>query len=267
MRHKFIVFLVINSLVINIQAQDNSLKLKLDSIVKETDLLYRYEKITWVSTDLLMSDKKMSGKYGGYVVYHSNDSMFISFVDKKQKDRIAKYCFLTNDLTKPIFSEKKTLSLSLTEQKLLEIKTKIINQLSDQKYEVGIPQGYNPNLVLIKEENIFKLYILMGTSESGIIPFGNDYLFWSDLEGNITNWKKFHSRMVPAPCKSPDGEKVRSVIHSHLKSTPYITATDICTFRLYAGFCDLKEFKVLCTATGKYYTYNMDTNQIEVTEP
>jgi len=59
--------------------------------------------------------------------------------------------------------------------------------------------------------------------------------------------------MIPTQAIGPNGEKVVSATHSHLKTTPYITATDICTFRLYAGLCDMEEFIVLCTATGKYY--------------
>lgn len=48
---------------------------------------------------------------------------------------------------------------------------------------------------------------------------------------NATDLLMTNSRMIPAQSKGPNGEKVVSGIHSHLKTTPYITATDICTFR------------------------------------
>lgn len=101
----------------------------------------------------------------------------------------------------------------------------------------------------------------MGTRESGVIPFGNDYLFWSDAEGNITDWKKFHSNIIPIYAKGPNGEKVTSSCHSHLPTTPYITATDICTFRLYGELCELEEFSV--SASGNF-KYNLKTNKIEI---
>ena len=107
----------------------------------------------------------------------------------------------------------------------------------------------------------------MGTTENGIIPFGSDYLFKTNSDGKISEWKKFHSRMIPAYAKGPNGEKVISAIHSHLKSTPYITATDICTFRLYGELCGMKEFMVLSTALGVYFKYDIDKNEIETTEP
>lgn len=261
------VLFFLGAIILNAFSQDKNLQAKLDSIVKEADLLYSYEKSVWNASDLLMADAKLKNNYGGYVVSHSNDTILTTFIDKSQTQKIARYYFLNANLNSPLKSEIEVSPLTTTEQELLEAKIKIINQLSDPKYEVGFPEDFNPNFVLLKVKEGYKLYILMGTSETGIIPFGNDYLFWADSEGNITNWKKFHSRMIPTQSKGPNGEKVISAIHSHLKTTPYITATDICTFRLYGELCDMEEFMVLCTATGKYYKYTIKTNKIEITEP
>jgi hypothetical protein len=247
-------------------SQSNSLKVKLDSIIKEAELLYNYEKVAWNSTDLLMSKRKLKKQYGGYLIHHSNDTIFASFIDKKQKKRIARYSFTTTNLKTPFNSNFELKSLSETEKELLDIKNKILNQLSDKKYEVRFPNGFNPNLVLIKNSNEFKLYILMGTSESGVIPFGNDYLFRADSSGKIIKWRKFHSRLIPAQTEMPGIGKITSAIHSHLRTTPYITATDICTFRLYAEFTEIKSFKVYSPAIGKYMEYNLNNNLIEITE-
>jgi hypothetical protein len=264
-RTTIIFFLV--TLALNTYSQEENLQLKLDSIIKEANLLYSYEKAVWNSTDILMANSKLKKNYGGYVVYHSNDTVFVTYIDKTRKKRLTRYSFITSDLNNPIQTNSEASELTDVELELLNIKIKIINQLSDSKYDVSIPQSFNPNFVLIKENSGFKLYILMGTSESGIIPFGNDFLFSTDSTGNIEKWKKFHSRMISTQSKGPNGEKVISAIHSHLKTTPYITATDICTFRLYGGLCDMEEFSVLCTATGKYFKYTIKTNKIEITEP
>jgi hypothetical protein len=261
------ILLFLGIIFLNAFSQNDNLQYKLDSIINEADLLYSYERAVWNATDLFMTNSKLKNNYGGYVVAHSNDTIFATFIDKSQKQKIAKYFFINSNLSSPFNTEIGLSPLSNAEQELLDIKIKIINQLSKKKYEIGIPQNFNPNFVLIKEKEGFKLYILMGTSESDVIPFGNDYLFWADSKGTITNWKKFHSRMIPTQSKGPNGEKVVSVIHSHLKTTPFITATDICTFRLYGGLCDMDEFMVLCTATDKYYKYSIKTNKIEITEP
>lgn len=245
-------------------AQDN-LQVTLDSILQEAETLYRYEKVAWNATDIISADEELKSKYATYVVYHLNDKTSITFIDNTLKNRFARYSFTNSNLNVPFLSEIETAPLSELETELLEMKLKIIDKLSDSKYDVNIPKEYTPNIVLIKDTNEYRLYILMGTTNFGIIPFGNDYLFKSDYSGSITDWKKFHSRILPVPCKTPDGDVILSATHSHLKTTPYITATDICTFKLYSDICDqMKELKVLCLASNKYYTYNIETNQIAV---
>lgn len=263
---RFAILFFLGTVFLNAFSQDDDLKFILDSIVNEADLLYIYEKAVWTASDILMSNSKLRKNFGGYVVSHSNDSIFATFIDKTQKQRIAKYYFTKADLNIPFHSETGLSPLTETEQELVDIKIKIADQLSKKKYDVVFPHNYSPNLVLIKEKKEFRLYILMGTSESDIIPFGNDYLFWANSKGKITNWKKFHSRMMSMPTKGPNGEKGTMAVHSHLKSTPYITATDICTFRLYGGLNDIDELMVICTATDKYYKYSIKTNSVVVTD-
>jgi hypothetical protein len=263
---KYTLLLFVSLVSLLTTGQNDTLKLKLDSIMKEANRLYCYEKAAWISTDMVMEDKKLKKEFGGYLIYYSNDTLVAAFINKDQNGVIAKYYFNNSDLNHPFGKVIDDMSISKTEQELIDIELKISNQLSDDKYEISFPSGFSPNFDLIKENDGFKLYIIMGTSEPGIIPFGNDYLIRTDLDGNITSWRKFHSRMIPAQSKGPNGEKVISALHSHLKTTPYITATDICTFKLYARYCDMTEFTVLCTATGKYYKYNLETDSIEVEE-
>jgi hypothetical protein len=106
----------------------------------------------------------------------------------------------------------------------------------------------------------------MGTYKSGIIPFGNDYLFKADYSGNIVEWKKFHSRLIPAQMEIPESGKIISAMHSHLRTTPHITATDICTFRLYAEFSKIKSFIVYSPAIGKSMEYDINDNTIKIIE-
>ena len=264
---QFIFLLIMVTSTSSVFSQADTLHAKLDSIIREADLMFRYEKSVWESTDLLMADKKAKDNYGGYVVSHSGDSVFVTYLDKDQKESIARYTYLSGNFNNPLVASIQSSPLTVLEKELFDMKVKIVDQLSDSKYNVTFPQDFNPNLVLIKEKESYRLYIIMGTSKRGVIPFGNDYLFRADSKGSIVDWKKFHSRMIATETKGPDGEKVLSSVHSHLKTTPYISATDICTFRLYGEFCGMNEFMVLCTATGKYYKYKLSSNTIEVTQP
>ena len=262
MRKHFLLILTI-FISLNLFSQEEINQSKLDSILVEADLMYKYEKSVWNSTDLLMSNKKLEKNFGGYIVHHSNDTLTVTYLDKTQKESIARFNYKFDDLNKPLITSIEPSKLTTIEKELFDIKSKMINQLSDSKYNVTIPQDYNPNLVLIKENSEYRLYIIMGTSQTGIIPFGNDYLFKADSKGNIIYWKKFHSQMIPTMAEL-NGLKVISFSHSHLLTTPYITATDICTFRLYAQYTELKKFSVYSPAFGKSMTYILRTNKIKV---
>lgn len=262
MKKPILLFLLLISSIS--YSQSDNIQVKLDSIIKEANLLYNYEKAAWTATDLAMSLKRLKNDFGGYIVYHSNDTIYTSIIDKSQSNRIAQYSFITNEVVRPVNSNLETSLLSKTEKKLLKIKNNITDQLSNSKYEIGFPKGFNPNLILMQEDKEYKLYIIMGTSEAGVIPFGNDYLFRTDSDGKIKTWNKFHSRLIPVQSKTSNGEVTTSATHSHLRTTPYITATDICTFRLYSPFTELKEFKVYSPALGKYMKYDTDSNTIEM---
>ncbi len=262
---KVILFLLLSISSLG-YSQLNNIQAKLDSIIKEADLLYSYEKVAWSSTDLVMSLERLKNNFGGYIIYHSNDTLYASIIDESQTNRLIKYSFTSTDLNIPFESDLKTLPLNEKEEKLLKIKYKIIDQLSDGKYEIGFPEGFNPNLILLQEEIGYKLYIIMGVNEPGIIPFGNDYLFCTDLDGNINNWKKFHSRVIPVQSNTSEGEIITSATHSHLRTTPYITATDICTFKLYSPFTEITQFKVYSPGLDKYMEYDSKTNTIKILE-
>lgn len=266
MSFKKVLFTIVLAISVSAFSQDEDLKIKLDSIVQEADLLYNYEKVAWNSSDLFMASPMSKNPLGGYVVYHKADTVYASFLDAQNKNVIASYKFSNSDLEKPVFIGTDR-PINDTELELFVMKSAIIQQLSDPKYKITIPQGYSPNVVLFKKESGYRMYIIMGVMQPGVIPFGNDFMFETDADGAITTWRKYHSSVIPAQIALEDGSKVISAVHSHLKSTPLITATDICTFRLYTDANDMQSFMVLSSALGKYFTYNRSSNSIEITTP
>ena len=257
--------LIIGLITTTVFSQEKTEKAIFDSIINEANLLYNYEKIAWNASDLAYSNKKIKNKIGSYIVYHSNDTIFAVFANKEYKNQIAKYSYLKDNLTEPIQENLEKKPLSEKVLNLFTIKNTILNSINSNFKEYGFSfhEGFNPNPVLIPDTNGFKLYIIIGTPNSNVIPFGNDYLFKTDKKGKITEWKKFHKTLIATQTTSPDNEKIISAIHSHLKTTPYITATDICTFRLYGyDLYELEEFKVLSTKLNKIFTYNAKHNTI-----
>ncbi len=237
----------------------------LDSILNEADRLYKHEYAVWVSTDMLQQDPQLVGLYGGYVVQEENSTIKVTYIHQNQQDKIAVYRFESKDMDTPFDIKKEISPLDRNEKKLLDIKLKLINKIKDKKYKIEWPEGFNPNFILFPEADGYSFYMMMGATEYGVIPFGNDYVFNADSEGNIKKWKTFHTG--PIPVKLPTFENdlvVKSIYHTHIKKYPYISATDICIFRLYAPLYGVIELRVLCTATNSTYIYNQKTNKIKV---
>ena len=247
-----------------IEMSENELKTQLDSVLVEGNLLYKHEKAAWISTDLAQENKTVKKDYGGFFAYEEQGEIRVIILGKKSQNCIAEYSFESN-FSKPKSVKTESRDLSDKEKDLLEVREKIVKNLSDKKYEVTVPDGYSPNLILLPFAEKYKLYIIMGTSQKDVIPFGNDYLFIADKNGKIESWQKFHSRIIPGYTKM-NGNKVTSLTHSHLRTTPLMTATDICTFMLYAPLYDIDAFSVYSPALGKYMTYSLKDNEIIVKE-
>jgi len=257
---------IVITLSINTFAQSKTseelLRTKIDSILVEADILYKLEKAAWITTDMAMEIKPIQENYGGYFAYQT-DNAFKAIILNKEKECILETVF-TDNFNKPSSELIFTRSLTETERHLLSIKNSIVSQIINETYEVYSPEGYSLNLILLPFESGYKLYIITGTNQNNVIPFGNDYLFYADKEGKITSWRRFHSRLIPTFTKSPDGETVISTMHSHLKTEPYITATDICTFRLYGSLYGQNEFTVYSPALSKSFRYLLNQNKVEI---
>lgn len=257
------VFLITCSLLSSqSQLTDFQIKEKLDSILLEGNLLYRYEKAAWISIDMARDNKTIQKDFFSYLVYHENDTVRTLILNKKS-ECIYELRFVFQ-FDKPISDFVLTRALSAKEQNMVSTKTAIIKNIVEQKIPIGCPEGYGLNMILMPKDDGYKFYIITGANKSGIIPFGNDYLFMTDDSGNIQSWKRFHSRLIALDSKGPNGEVFSETIHSHLKAEPFITATDICTFMLYGKLCGQTSFQVLSTNLGKYFRYRLDRNTIEI---
>jgi len=237
------------------------IKQKTDSIIVEGNLLYQFEKVAWVSTDQALSLKDIKQQYGGYLIYQSDDSIKAIILDKSRENCIYEMTYI-HDFTIPNKEILVNRPLYEEEKELQSVKNKIMITISEPAYQVTCQEGYDLNFELIPYEQGYKLYILTGTKKPDVIPLGNDYIFFANKNGDIQSWRKFHSRLIATPTKY-DGEKITGITHSHLRTEPYISATDICTFKLYGSYYGLKQFKVLSTALSTYFTYDVDSNTIE----
>lgn len=264
------VFIILSIVLTSgIYAQDSftgiELKQKCDSILIEAENLYQYEKAAWITSDLALGKKEIKKKFGGLLIYKRNDSISAIVLSKEGSNCLYEVMFKT-DFNHPCKEYHGVRELSDHEKNLQQIKTRMVEEvLKNKKYQITCPPDYNFNLELIPYESGYKLYFILGTGKKDVIPFGNDYIFFGDKKGKIKSWRKFHSRLIYSPTEY-EGNKVLSLTHSHLKTEPFISATDICTFKLYGSLYGLNEFEVLSTGLKKYFKYKLKENEIEISD-
>ena len=237
---------------------------QLDSVLIEGNLLYKYEKVAWISNDLALENPIVKEEFHGYLTYEEQGEIKTIILGENLQTCVAEYVF-ENNFNQPKSVEIGKRELSNKEKTLVDVREKILENIFDKnEYEVTVPiEGYNLNFILLPFANKYKLYIITGTTESNLVPLGNDYIFIANENGEIESWHKFHSILIPG-YSTIDGQKVRGLIHTHLPTTPLMTATDICTFMLYAPFFDLETLTVLHGRIRVAMKYSLKENQITI---
>ena len=116
----FVTFMLNGQMILS----KEEIKQKTDSILAEGNLLYRYEKVAWVSTDQALALKDIKKKFGGYFIYQSGDSIKAIILDKSQNNCLYEMSYLNNIL---IPDKEILISRELTEseKKLLSIRKKL----------------------------------------------------------------------------------------------------------------------------------------------
>jgi len=252
-----------------IKISESELKTQLDAVLKEGNLLYKYVKSSLIAVDSALANSAMQADlFWTYFTYEEDGKIKTIIINSSYYTNcFAEYVFENDfDIPKYVIIEKR--ELTAKEKTLIDIRNKIVEQIRNPKYGVTFSYDYgcSANFVLIPDADKYKLYLIITTSEEteeDLIPFGNDYLFIANKKGKIKSWQKFHSQFIPV-YMTYDGRKVAEMTHSHLKTTPLITATDICTFKLYAPLYDIDEFSVYSPALDLYMKYNWKENKITV---
>lgn len=219
-----------------------------DSIMAEGVKLHNYEKSTWKSTDLVEENNGLLSQVGGYLTYEKDEYFKTVYFDQNYENVIADISY-SEKFKKPEYESYDKRPVTKDEKRLTWVKDKIIENALNDSLPIIIPEKTNLNLILFPENDDFKLYVLTGPIEGNVVPFGNDYLIRAKPNGEIIEFTKFHTQYLPM--ELPDNYKsmgIKGGMHSHIETTPFITATDICNFMLYGELYGMKEYSIV----GRY---------------
>lgn len=235
----------------------------LDSVIYEAWQLYYSEQANWIASDLALAKYQVED-LGGTLSWQPNDTTWsVIFMDKKKENSLLEYQIITSEGKGIVMDSVRP--LTPTELGEFDKRVKIIDGAVERYGDslLFAPQSFGqPNIDIIRiNDTITRLYFMQGTVLEDVIPFGNDYSIDFDKELNPIAFRKYHHSLIATRTKTEKGGKVETVMHSHTKDNPFITATDICNFLLYRPK-DLDIFYVYSTAYKCKFAYSIHMNSI-----
>lgn len=241
MKIKLIIFLLLLFPILTI-AQSNKLEKEAAKIEKEAYRIYRSEMASWYGSDIFEDKfKDKNDIRGGYVSYTEGDVSKCIIISNEEKPKaIVTISFDPSYNVKTAVVDSSVRVLTDLESDLVDLRLKakaIIQKDTIFKFYKNI----SFNVVPVIDGKDKKVYVLSGTKVGGVVVFGNDYLMTFDKNNNLVGTKRLHKNINPVEYKNSV-----SAVHSHVKETgDFMTATDICTLRLYEKYTQWESYMVM----------------------
>jgi hypothetical protein len=217
----------------NATAQKNGLRQIADSINAEGEMLYRSEWASGHSTQIFASS--FGGKKflsGGYFSYETKKEMTTIFFSKNEDPVVLATVKFDDGLDSSKYSIDTTArKFTENEKEFYTIRSKAAQAvLNDTLFKFY--QNTSLNLVPIIKNGTKKVYVITAQTAPDEVLLGNDYLINFDKDNDIIKKTKLHNNLIPLGTGGKEAIKASS--HQHLGETsPFITATDICAFKLW----------------------------------
>ena len=230
---KLLTLITLFILAQNATAQKNRLRQIADSIYAEGEMLYRSEWASGHSTQIFASSfggKKLLS--GGYFSYETNKKMTTIFFSKNEDPVVLATVKFDHGLDSSKYSiGTTTRKFTENEKEFYIIRSKAAQAvLTDTLFKFY--QNTSLNLVPIIKNGTKKVYVITAQTAPDAVLLGNDYLINFDKDNDIIKKTKLHNNLIPLGTGGKEAIKASS--HQHLGETsPFITATDICAFKLW----------------------------------
>ena len=236
-----------------------------DSILVEAYQLYLHEKVAWILEDVFHESQSSAiGDVEGWAPFTDDGITVRGIFFNKEKTK-ALFEASVNIQTGEISSTDSVRNLTGEEMAEIKVHQQVIDAVFDLDSIPSCPEECSFNIEVLRlGEDLYRVYWMLGTSQHGIIPFGCDFSYDCDSEGNIKDSRRYHNSYIPMLLEM-DGEPVREIWHSHTSMCPFIAPTDIALFLLY-GYenSDLTGFKVYSPALKCRFVFDATTYQIDV---
>ncbi len=241
-----------------------------DSIVREGYRLYVYEKMAWVGSDSMYAHCSHAKDVNAQAYLEDAENRYYIFgnIDKAKIYFVSTFSKSTNLIYAPCKSTWNDMDRAAGqyEMDVLNYRNtsirKAFEACRDSIYKADGEEGGMNFDVLYIDSNLTRVYMLQGTSKSGVLPIGNDYMVELDKNYKVLDFKRFHHSYIPMKMQ----KGLVAFMHSHTPDNPYMTATDVCNALLYArDLFRTKEFYVSGSAFQSPFTMKFNMINCELT--
>ena len=236
------------------------LNIERKNILEKGIKLYKLERSAWISSDST-ANKINDINISGFVSYFDTNTIKVLFYEKITDDDFLIHFTLEFDTTINVnflnINNQQRRPKS-GEKNYIELREGTLDLISHFEKLYTNYENTGKNVAILKEKGKYKIYLMTGSNEYGILPIGNDYEFeCKENESIIEYIGKLHQNYMPINYIDMP-KNIKAGVHSHSsKSSDFITPTDICTLLLYKDLFTIKEHIVI---SGKYVSvFNNET--------
>lgn len=215
-----------------------------DQTINIGKMLYRSEMASWYGTDVFLErHEERKSDIGGYFSYPDGELTKCIFFSKAETPKVIGTIIFDDTFNvEEAIVDGNIRSFNEVESEYYKIRTIAFKEINENKD--GLYSFYKEtslNLIPFISQNEKKVYVLTGTTKSGVVLFGNDYLITFDKKNKISGQKKLHKSLVSVEYKGSV-----SAMHNHLPEySELITETDICTLMLNQKFTNWESYYVI----------------------
>ncbi len=227
----FLIPLALSTSVFRLDLSKENAKIK-----KEAMALYKLERCSWVGTDYVLERyQDQNGPITGYFSIENNGSYtLVFFNDQESMKVVVSATFLGDDFDNDPSIDISPRELTKEESELYQIRKVVLEDLnSDENFTLY--NNTNVNLIPIRYEGEFKVYVVTAPTITGAVLFGNDYEYRFSKSLKLKEKIKLHNNLIPVNYSNlEDSTQVLLTIHQHKSPTSNLaTVTDIMTLLLY----------------------------------
>ena len=192
------------------------LKAANDSVLLEGCQLYWAERVAWEMEDAFHYCKTKSvDMYGGWFPVTEDGVNVKGIFFDEAKEHVV-FEALMNIRTGELSSNDAVRDLTPAEIERIDKRRRMfeaVQTLDDlPRRPAGDDYMFNADIVQV-DEDLFRVYFMLGTAKNGVTPFGCDFSYDCDSEGNVKAFRRYHKTTLLLPTTFDDGSPAVKTAH------------------------------------------------------